>query len=215
MYLDKVVKERQGYEEDMLTRQTAVKMLLESIPNEDPEREGLLDTPSRVAKMYEEIFGGYEMEPHEILSKTFDAGKMHDDDEETSDIYSNGLVIVKDIPFYSHCEHHMVPFFGHAHVAYIPGERVVGLSKIARLVECYARRLQIQERMTNQIADAIIQELDPLGVMVVIQAEHLCMAMRGVKKPGANTITSSVHGVFTSNSEARSEVLGLLDLKNR
>jgi GTP cyclohydrolase I len=216
MYLEKVVKERPGYEADMTMRREAIKDLLSTIPNEDPDREGLLDTPNRVAKMYEEIFGGYEMDPHEILSKTFDAGKMHDEeDEETSDIYSNGLVIVKDIPFYSHCEHHMVPFFGHAHVAYIPGERVVGLSKIARLVECYARRLQIQERLTNQIADAIIQELDPIGVMVVIQAEHLCMAMRGVKKPGANTITSSVHGVFTSNSEARSEVLNLLDLKNK
>jgi len=215
MYLEKVVKERSSYETDMIARQTAITMLLESIPNEDATREGLVDTPTRVAKMYEEIFGGYEMDPHEILSKTFDAGKMHDDDEECGDIYSNGLVIVKDIPFYSHCEHHMVPFFGHAHVAYIPGERVVGLSKIARLVECYARRLQIQERLTNQIADAIIQELDPMGVMVVIQAEHLCMAMRGVKKPGANTITSSVHGVFTSNGEARSEVLGLLDLKNK
>lgn len=215
MYQEKVVKPREYLEEQMELRKKAVHMLLSSIPNEDPAREGLLETPTRVAKMYEEIFGGYEMNPHEILSKTFDAGKMHDEDDEAGDIYSNGLVIVKDIPFYSHCEHHMVPFFGHAHVAYVPGERVVGLSKIARLVECYARRLQIQERLTNQIADSIIAELDPMGVMVVIQAEHLCMAMRGVKKPGSNTVTSSVHGVFATNSEARAEVLGLLGIKNK
>lgn len=213
MYQEKVVKPRDSYESDINKRKEAIATLLSSIPNEDPSREGLLETPKRVANMYEEIFGGYEMDPHEILSKTFDSGKLHDSEETPGDIYANGLVIVKDIPFYSHCEHHMVPFFGHAHVAYIPGERVVGLSKIARLVECYARRLQIQERLTNQIADSIIQELDPLGVMVVIQAEHLCMAMRGVKKPGANTITSSVYGVFTSNSEARAEVLSLLGLK--
>lgn len=213
MYQEKVVKARENYHQQIDQRKSAIEVLLASIPGEDPSREGLLETPKRVANMYEEIFGGYEMDPHEILSKTFDAGKMHDDEEEAGDIYANGLVLVKDIPFYSHCEHHMVPFIGHAHVAYIPNERVVGLSKIARLVECYARRLQIQERLTNQIADSIIQELDPMGVMVVIQAEHLCMAMRGVKKPGANTITSSVHGVFASTSEARAEVLSLLELK--
>ena len=178
---------------------------------DDPEREGLKDTPKRVANMYEEIFGGYEMDPHEILNKSFSVDAMHEemDEEDMCDVYNNGLVIVKDIPFYSHCEHHMVPFFGHVHIAYIPGARVVGLSKLARLVECYARRLQIQERLTNQIADTIIEEMDPLGVMVVIKAEHLCMAMRGVKKPGANTVTSSVHGIFEENDAARAEVMNL------
>ena len=159
--------------------------------------------------MYEEIFGGYEMDPDEILSKTFSIDSMHDDDEDVGDIYNHGLVIVKDIPFYSHCEHHMVPFFGHIYIAYIPRKRVVGLSKLARLVECFARRLQIQERLTNEIADTIMDVLDPLGVMVVIKAEHLCMAMRGVKKPGANTVTSAIHGVFTTNDAARAEVMNL------
>lgn len=198
---------------DLSLRMQAVNLLLASIPKENPDREGLVETPMRVAKMYEEIFAGYNMDPAEILSKTFEAGAMHDSDEPTNDIYSNGIVLVKDIPFYSHCEHHMVPFFGHAHVAYIAHDRVVGLSKIARLVECYARRLQIQERMTNQIMDDINTYLNPRGVMVVIQAEHLCMAMRGIKKPGANTITSAVSGVFATNTSARAEVLNLLDLK--
>ena len=209
MYLDKEIKPREGLEEQMAKRQEAIKMLLESIPGEDAGREGLLETPKRVANMYEEIFGGYEMDPYGVLSKTFSVDDMHDAEEDIGDIYSRGLVIVKDIPFYSHCEHHMVPFFGHVHIAYIPKNRVVGLSKLARLVECYAKRLQIQERLTNQIADTILEELEPMGVMVVIKAEHLCMAMRGVKKPGANTITSSVHGVFTTNDAARAEVMNL------
>lgn len=209
MYLEKEVKPREDYEEQMAKRKQAVKMLLESIPGELAEREGLVETPTRVAKMYEEIFGGYEMDPDEILSKTFSIDSMHDDDEDVGDIYNHGLVIVKDIPFYSHCEHHMVPFFGHIYIAYIPRKRVVGLSKLARLVECFARRLQIQERLTNEIADTIMDVLDPLGVMVVIKAEHLCMAMRGVKKPGANTVTSAIHGVFTTNDAARAEVMNL------
>ena len=209
MYLEKEVKPRADYEEQMAKRKQAVKMLLESIPGELAEREGLVETPTRVAKMYEEIFGGYEMDPDEILSKTFSVDSMHDDDEDVGDIYNHGLVIVKDIPFYSHCEHHMVPFFGHVYIAYIPRKRVVGLSKLARLVECYARRLQIQERLTNEIADTIMDVLDPLGVMVVIKAEHLCMAIRGVKKPGANTVTSAIHGVFTTNDAARAEVMNL------
>lgn len=193
-------------------RMYAVKELLNSIPREDANREGLLDTPERVARMYDEIFGGYTMDPKEILSKTFDAGTMHDDLCDDADIFANGIVIVRDIPFYSHCEHHMVPFFGKAHIAYIADERVVGLSKLARLVDCYARRLQIQERLTNQIADSIEHELGALGVMVVINAEHLCMSMRGVKKPGSNTITSSVRGVFKNNNSARAEVMSLLAL---
>ena len=209
MYLDKEIKPREGLTEQMDMRKQAIKMLLDSIPGENSNREGLLETPKRVANMYEEIFGGYEMDPYEVLSKTFSVNDMHDYEEDIADIYSHGLVIVKDIPFYSHCEHHMVPFFGHVHIAYIPKNRVVGLSKLARLVECYAKRLQIQERLTNQIADTILEELEPLGVMVVIKAEHLCMAMRGVKKPGANTVTSSVHGVFTTNDAARAEVMNL------
>lgn len=212
MYLDKEIKPREGLNEQMLKRKEAVKMLLESIPGENAEREGLIETPKRVANMYEEIFGGYEMDPHEILSKSFSVDSMHEDEmdeEDRYDVYNSGLVIVKDIPFYSHCEHHMVPFFGHVHIAYIPSDKVVGLSKLARLVECYARRLQIQERLTNQIADTIIKEMDPLGVLVVIKAEHLCMAMRGVKKPGANTVTSSVHGVFEEDMAARAEVMNL------
>lgn len=190
----------------MKQRHSAIFQLLQTIPNEDPLREGLLDTPDRVARMYEEIFGGYEMNPDEILNKTF----MSDEDA-SEDIYRNGIVAVKEIPFYSHCEHHMVPFIGHVWIAYIPKQRVVGLSKLARLVECYARRLQIQERMTTQIADAIERVLDPQGVMVVVQAEHLCMAMRGVKKPGTKTATSAVRGVFVQDA-ARAECLDLLGL---
>lgn len=182
-------------------REQAVKELLRTIPGEDVDREGLLETPNRVARMYEEIFAGYNMDPHLILSKTFKAEEHKE------------MVIVKDTDFYSHCEHHMVPFFGQVHIAYIPNGNVVGLSKLARLVECFAKRLQIQERMTTQIADAIVAELDPMGVMVVIQAEHLCMAMRGVKKPGAKTITSAVRGVFAENdNQARREFLSLLSL---
>lgn len=213
MYKEKEIANRPNLSEQLQDRETAIRMLLGTIPGENPEREGLKETPHRVAMMYEEIFGGYEMDPKAILAKTFDAGKMHDEVDEDVDIYANGLVIVKDIPFFSHCEHHMVPFVGKVHIAYVPGERVVGLSKLARLVECYARRLQIQERLTNQIADTIKEVLDPEGVMVIVQAEHLCMTMRGVKKPGAKTITSSVSGVFTCNSDARAEVLSLIGVK--
>lgn len=213
MYKEKEIVPREGLKEQLSDREMAVKILLNSIPNEDANREGLVDTPHRVAMMYEELFGGYEMDPFEILNKTFDAGKMHEEVDEDVDIYANGLVIVKDIPFFSHCEHHMVPFVGKVHIAYVPGKRVVGLSKLARLVECFARRLQIQERLTNQIADTIKEALEPAGVMVIIQAEHLCMTMRGVKKPGAKTVTSSVSGVFVSNSDARAEVLSLIGVK--
>jgi len=183
-------------------RAAAVFELLNTIPGEYASREGLQETPGRVARMYDEIFGGYDMSPEAILSKTFR-------DEEHKE-----MVIVKDIDFFSHCEHHMVPFIGKVHIAYIPNGNLVGLSKLARLVECYARRLQIQERMTSQIADAIEEQLKPIGVMVVIKAEHMCMAMRGVKKPGANTITSAVRGVFQDNTNvARAEFLSLIDLK--
>lgn len=184
---------------NMLQRRAAVTMLLETIMGEDVTREGLIDTPNRVAKMYNEIFSGYAMNPKEILGRIFKEEKHRE------------MVIVKDIEFYSHCEHHMVPFFGVAHVAYIPNGNIVGLSKLARLVECYAKRLQVQERMTSQIADDINEHISPLGVAVVINARHLCMSMRGVRKPEASTTTSAMRGVFLDNNNtARAEFLGLI-----
>jgi len=178
-------------------RQYAVEQLIASLP-EDLHREGLQQTPHRVAKMYEDLFVGYYQDPKEILTTQF----AEEDHQE--------LVLVKDIPFYSHCEHHMVPFFGKAHVAYIPNGTVVGISKVARLVECFARRLQIQERMTSQIADAIDEVLKPLGVAVVIEAVHLCMTMRGVQKPGTQTLTSAMRGVFKDEADARAEFMSLI-----
>lgn len=192
-------------------RQEAVKEILANIEGEDVAREGLLETPKRVAKMHEELFEGYKMDPKEILSKRFDVDITYDEDAPVmTNIYNNGLVIVKDIQFFSQCEHHMVPFYGKAHIAYIPKDEVVGLSKLARLTECYARRLQVQERMTNQIKTAIEENLQPLGVMVVIEAEHMCMVMRGIKKIGTKTITSSMSGVFTENDALRAETMSLL-----
>jgi GTP cyclohydrolase I len=192
-------------------RQEAVKEILANIDGEDVTREGLLETPKRVAKMHEELFGGYKMDPKEILGKRFDVDITYDEDAPVmTNIYNNGLVIVKDIQFFSQCEHHMVPFYGKVHIAYIPKDEVVGLSKLARLTECYARRLQVQERMTNQIKTAIEENLNPLGVMVVIEAEHMCMVMRGIKKIGTKTITSSMSGVFTENDALRAETMSLL-----
>lgn len=195
------------------TRLDAVEQLIRTIPTEG-SREGTAETPKRVAKMYNEIFAGYSESPAEILSKTFATDVEGDDDadERDYDIYQNGIVAVSDIPFYSSCEHHMVPFFGKAHIAYIPRDRVVGLSKLARLTDCFAKRLQIQERLTRQIANAIEDNLDPLGVMVVIQAEHMCMAMRGIRKPGSLTTTSAVRGVFENDAAARAECLTILGL---
>ncbi|MDT7643978.1 MAG: cyclohydrolase [Pseudonocardiales bacterium] len=166
---------------------------------EDPEREGLLETPRRVAKAYEEMFGGLYEDPDEMLAKTF-----AEDHEE--------LILIKDIPMYSVCEHHLAPFHGMAHVGYIPSVegRVTGLSKIARLVDLYAKRPQVQERLTAQIADALVRRLSPRGVIVVLEAEHLCMAMRGVRKPGAVTTTSAVRGQFKSHAASRSEALDLI-----
>jgi len=163
---------------------------------EDPTRDGLLMTPGRVARMYEELFTGFDENPADHLEITFAA----DHDE---------MVMVRDIPFASLCEHHMVPFMGRAHVAYIPGSdgRITGLSKLARLVDGYAKRLQVQERMTSQIADAIEEALDPKGVLVVVDAEHLCMSMRGVKKSGTSTITSAVRGLFRSDTSTRFEAM--------
>jgi GTP cyclohydrolase I len=173
----------------------AVSELLEAI-GEDPRRDGLLETPRRVAAMYEELFAGLHDDPRRHLTVTF--AEEHDE-----------MVMVRDIPFASLCEHHLVPFIGRAHVAYIPGEegRITGLSKLARLVDGYARRLQVQERMTSQIADAIESVLDPRGVLVVVEAEHLCMSMRGVKKPGTLTVTSAVRGLFRSDQATRAEAL--------
>ncbi|MCA0144724.1 GTP cyclohydrolase I FolE [Blastococcus sp. LR1] len=176
----------------------AVRELLIAV-GEDPDRPGLQDTPGRVARAYAETFAGLWQDPSDILATTFD----EDHDE---------LVLVKDIPMYSTCEHHLVPFHGVAHVAYIPGHdgRVTGLSKLARLVEVYARRPQVQERMTRQIADALNDALKPRGVLVVIQAEHLCMAMRGIRKPGSSTVTSAVRGIFRENAATRSEAMSLV-----
>lgn len=176
----------------------AVREILVAV-GEDPDREGLRATPARVARMYAEIFSGLHEDPVQYLSTTFEA----DHDE---------LVLVRDIPLYSVCEHHLLPWAGKAHVGYIPGVdgRVTGLSKLARLVEGYARRPQVQERLTSQVADALVGALGPRGVMVVIEAEHMCMSMRGIKKPGAVTVTSAVRGHFLSNAAARAEVLGFV-----
>jgi GTP cyclohydrolase I len=176
----------------------AIRELLIAV-GEDPDRPGLVDTPRRVARAYAETFAGIWQDPGEILSTTFD--ENHDE-----------LVLVKDIPMYSTCEHHLVPFHGRAHIGYIPGEdgRVTGLSKLARLVEVYARRPQVQERMTAQIADALADVLKPRGVLVIIEAEHLCMAMRGIRKPGATTVTSAVRGIFRDNAATRSEAMSLV-----
>lgn len=175
----------------------AVRLILEAI-GEDPNREGLLDTPKRVAKMYAEVFSGINEDPKQHFETIFS-----EDHEE--------LVLVKDIPFYSMCEHHLVPFFGKAHVAYIPKNgRVTGLSKLARAVEAVSRRPQLQERITATVADSIMEKLEPYGAMVVVEAEHMCMTMRGVKKPGSKTITTAVRGTFAEDSIARSEVLSLI-----
>ena len=165
---------------------------------EDPDREGLRETPARVARAYEEIFAGLYVDPDSVLDKTFDE-------------HHQELILVKDIPLFSQCEHHLVPFHGAAHVGYIPGVggQVTGLSKLARLVDLYARRPQVQERLTAQVADAIVRKLAPRGVIVVIEAEHLCMGMRGVRKPGARTVTSAVRGAFR-DTVTRAEAMSLI-----
>jgi GTP cyclohydrolase I len=181
----------------------AVREILEAI-GEDPDRDGLRETPARVARMFDEVFSGLRESPDHHLKVTFDAG--HDE-----------MIMVRDIPLYSFCEHHLIPFLGRAHVAYIPSEdgRVTGLSKLARLVEAYARRPQVQERLTTQIADEIDDTLQPRGVMVVIEAEHLCMSMRGVRKPGATTVTSAVRGLFRDSVATREEAMRFITNNNR
>ena len=176
----------------------AIREILLAI-GEDPDRDGLRDTPDRVARSYAEQFSGLGQRPEDVLTTVFDAG--HDE-----------MVLVRDIEVYATCEHHLIPFFGVAHVGYIPNEKgqLTGLSKLARLVDLYARRPQVQERMTSQIADALMSVLEPSGVIVVIEAEHLCMAMRGVRKPGAKTVTSAVRGSFRDNSGTRAEAMSLI-----
>ncbi|MBK5211472.1 MAG: GTP cyclohydrolase I FolE [Coriobacteriia bacterium] len=175
-----------------------VRLILEGI-GEDTAREGLLDTPKRVANMYEEICAGLEQDPAEYFNVLFN--EDHQD-----------MVLVRDIPLYSMCEHHLAPFFGVAHIAYIPGPsgEICGLSKLARVVDAYARRPQIQERLTSQIAECIVENLHPLGMLVVIEAEHLCMSMRGVRKPGTKTVTSAVRGSFQTDSRTRAEAMALI-----
>lgn len=174
----------------------AVRLLLEGI-GENPAREGLLGTPDRVARMYTEIFAGMEEDVTEPLSRVFA-------------VEHNEMVLEKDMGFYSMCEHHMLPFYGKAHIAYIPEGKVLGLSKLARVVEVYARRLQIQEQMTGQIADAIMAHLMPQGVMTVVEAEHMCMTMRGIKKPGSKTVTISTRGCVEGDSELKQEFFNLI-----
>ena len=191
------------FEVDLPRIEAAVAEILEAI-GEDVTRDGIRETPARVARMYAEVCSGMHTEPADHLIKTFDV----DHDE---------MVMVRDIPLYSLCEHHLVPFFGVAHVAYIPrrGGMITGLSKLARLVEGYARRPQIQERLTSQVADAIQRTLDPQGTLVVIEAEHLCMSMRGVQKPGAETVTSAVHGVFRDEVSTRLEAMRFIERNRR
>ena len=183
---------------DLERAERAVRELLLAL-GEDPERDGLRDTPARVARSYAEIFAGMRQKPGDVLTTTFEIGHSE-------------LILVRDIEVYSTCEHHLVPFHGVAHLGYIPGEdgRVTGLSKLARLVDVYARRPQVQERLTTQIADAMTTYLAPAGVIVVIECEHLCMSMRGVRKPGATTVTSAVRGSFRKEARTRAEAMSLL-----
>ena len=187
------------FDEAKITK--AVTAIIKAI-GEDPEREGLVDTPRRVAEMYAELFMGLAVDPREELTVGFEEGHRE-------------MVILRDIPFYSMCEHHLLPFYGVAHIGYIPNAngRVVGASKLARVVEIIARRPQLQERMTSQIADAIVDGIKPDGVAIVIQAEHLCLIMRGIKKPGSSVITSAVRGSFRSKSKTRAEFFSLLQSK--
>ena len=181
--------------------EAAVREILIAI-GEDPDREGLVETPSRVARMDEEIFGGLEDDPTRHL-KLFDES-------------SEEMVVVRDIPLYSMCEHQLIPFLGKAHIAYIPSDgRVIGLSKLARIVDCFARRPQLQERLTSQVADFLYENLQPMGVAVVIEAEHLCMTMRGARASGAKTMTSALRGTMRSNAKTRAEAMSLLTEGNR
>ncbi|MBY5161149.1 GTP cyclohydrolase I FolE [Salsipaludibacter albus] len=190
------VEPRGEFDHDKIRR--AVRLLLEAI-GEDPDREGLAETPDRIAREYDEIFAGLLVDPEDVISAVFAEG--HDE-----------IVMMRDIPFYSQCEHHLLPWFGHAHVAYLPNEdgAITGLSKLARVVDVCAKRPGVQERMTTMVADAIESKLDPRGVMVVVEARHLCMEMRGIRKPGAETVTSAVRGRFRDDPKTRAEAFSLL-----
>ncbi|MFN3395647.1 MAG: GTP cyclohydrolase I FolE [Thermodesulfovibrionales bacterium] len=178
-----------------------VRLIIEGI-GEDPERPGLKRTPERIAEMYEEIFSGLRSSPEELLKPM--EGEKHDE-----------MVLLKDIPFYSVCEHHLLPFAGRAHIAYIPeGGRIVGISSLARALEIFAKRPQVQERLTAQLADLLMEKLRPKGCMVIIDAEHLCMSMRGIKKPGSRTVTSAVRGIFRSKQSTRDEMLELIKTRD-
>ena len=183
---------------DQARAEAAVRELLIAV-GEDPDREGLVETPARVARAYAEVFAGLHEDPKVHLEKSFSENHRE-------------LVLVRDIPIYSTCEHHLVPFYGVAHIGYIPGQdgKVTGLSKLARVADMYAKRPQVQERLTAQIADAIVEKLDASAVIVVIECEHLCMAMRGIRKPGATTTTSAVRGGFQNNAASRAEVMSLI-----
>ncbi len=183
---------------DQTKIEQGVRLILEGI-GENPDREGLLETPARVARMYEEILDGMGKDPAELFVKKFNEGHQE-------------MVLVHDIPVYSICEHHLVPFYGVAHVAYLPNEAgyICGISKLARLVDLFAHRPQVQERLTSQIADTLVKELNPQGVLVVLECEHLCMSMRGIKKPGSKTTTSAVRGSLRTSAETRAEALGLI-----
>ena len=180
--------------------ESAVREILAAI-GEDPDREGLLETPQRVARMYEEVFAGLHKDPHEEFRIFHEPG-------------NDEMVLVRDIPLYSMCEHHLLPFMGKAHVVYIPKDgRILGLSKIARLVDLMSRRPQLQERLTSQIADIVMEAADPHGVAVVVEAEHLCMTMRGVRKPGSRTVTSALRGLCKQDARSRAEALALIGLR--
>ena len=190
---------KDAFEVDHGRIEAAVREILLAI-GEDPDRDGLLDTPARVARMYGAVTSGLRENPEEHLRKVFD-------------VYHDEMVMVRDIQIYSLCEHHLLPFFGTAHVAYIPtpGGCVTGLSKLARLVDGFAKRPQVQERLTSQIADAVNKAIDPAGVLVVVEAEHMCMSMRGVRKPGSSTVTSAVHGSFRENVSTRLEAMRFIE----
>ena len=194
------VDPEQHFDHDKIRR--AVRLLFEAI-GEDPEREGLVDTPDRIAREYDEIFAGLLVDPEDVVSVVFEEG--HDE-----------IVMMRDIAFHSMCEHHLLPWFGRAHVAYLPNASgaITGLSKLARLVDVCAKRPGVQERMTTRIADALEHRLEPRGVMVVVEARHLCMEMRGIRKPGAETVTSAVRGTFRSDASTRSEALALLQARS-
>lgn len=200
-FRDGMVRAQPNFDRDRAEK--AVRELLLAC-GEDPDRDGLQETPARVARAFHEMFAGLYTDPDSVLNKTFD--ESHDE-----------LILVTDIPLYSVCEHHLVAFHGVAHVGYIPSEhgKVTGLSKLARLVDLYAKRPQVQERLTTQIADALMRKLEPRGVIVVVEAEHMCMAMRGIRKPGARTTTSAVRGLLRTSASSRAEALDLINGRSR